>query len=129
MQLVPEWKGNTPTAAELIIRERAGCDLLPLDPKSHTDCTRLLSYIWADQTDRIERTRAALEMAQQEQIKVEKADVLDWLEKRLAGVKGDTAHVIYHTIVWPYLSKESQNSSEAMIRAAGEQASKASPLA
>ena len=40
----------------LHVASRAGCDLNPLDPANGDDGKRLLSYIWADQQDRLERT-------------------------------------------------------------------------
>jgi len=129
VQLAPTWTGTAPPSSSIEIRERAGCDLLPLDPKSQEDCTHLLSYIWADQIERITRTLAALDIARKKQVRVEKADVLDWLQKRLANEKVGAAHVIYHTIVWYYLSLDAQKAGETMIRAAGERATGESPLA
>ncbi len=129
VRLAPDWTGPTPPSSAIHIRERAGCDLSPLDPTSHTDRLRLISYIWADQTDRIVRTRAALDIAAKERLRVEKADALEWLDKQLAQVHDGATHVVYHTIAWQYLSPEAKDTGEAMILAAGARASDKSPLA
>ncbi|MGG2473992.1 DUF2332 family protein, partial [Rhizobium sp. BR5] len=59
VSMSPEWRGNAPPDTRIEVVERAGCDLNPLDPLSVEDRLRLMSYIWADQTDRLERTAAA----------------------------------------------------------------------
>ncbi len=129
VNLAPDWTGPMPPSAAVEIRERAGCDLSPLDPASHADRLRLLSYIWADQTDRIVRTRAALDIARQQHLRIEKADALDWLDQRLSGSYDGSTHILYHTFVWSYLSPEARDTGEAMIVAAGGRASDRSPLA
>lgn len=128
VMLAPEWKGPTPPNIPVHVTSRAGCDLNPLNPAREEDAMRLLSYLWADQTDRLERTRLALAIAANHQA-VEKADAVDWLEQRLGIVHEDQVHVIYHTIAWQYLPKSSQQKGEALIAAAGERATERAPLA
>jgi hypothetical protein len=58
------WEGELPSLAQAFtIAERAGCDLQPLDPSLAEHRERLLSYIWPDQTERLERPTAALDTA------------------------------------------------------------------
>ena len=47
----------------LDVVSRAASDLSPLDPAKPDHRDRLLSYIWPDQTERLERTIAALDIA------------------------------------------------------------------
>ncbi len=129
VELAPRWEGPLPPQAPIEITERAGCDLNPLDPSSEDDRLRLFSYIWADQRDRLDRTAAALEMATESGLKVEKADAIDWLRKRLTTSRPGMAHVIYHTIAWQYLPPALKAAGEALIADAGSRATRDAPLA
>src|SRR5690606_23927703 len=100
--LAPEWTGPPPPQADLRVAARAGCDLNPLDPSSAEDRLRLTSYIWADQADRIERTRNALAVAVETGVRVERADAIAWLKRRLSTPKPGLAHVVYHSVAWQY---------------------------
>lgn len=127
--IAPEWRGAKPPTAPIHVASRAGCDLNPLNPANADDAQRLLSYLWADQQDRLERTRFALAIAAANRQTVERADAVDWLEKRLQEVHEDQVHVIYHTIAWQYLPASSKAKGEALIAAAGERATEKAPLA
>lgn len=129
VSLEPRWEGPPPPTADIEVAERAGCDLNPLDPASQDDRLRLFSYIWADQQDRLDRTAAALEMATESGLKVEKADAIDWLRKRLTTPRPGMAQVIYHTIAWQYLPPALKAEGEALIAEAGARATEAAPLA
>ena len=79
------WRGGTmPLAAPLQVVGRHGCDLNPIDPQNPADRERLLSYVWADQTHRLERIEAALRLAAAEHRSVERAEAADWLEAQFA---------------------------------------------
>lgn len=129
VMLAPQWTGPAPPNASLIVRERAGCDLRPLDPAQPEDVERLLSYLWADQADRVERTRAALRLAALSGLKVEVADAVDWLTHRLAVTRPGCVHVITHTIAWQYLPLAARDEGESLIEKAGRAATEAAPLA
>jgi len=129
VDLAPRWEGPPPPAPDIEVAERAGCDLNPLDPASEDDRLRLFSYIWADQQDRLDRTAAALAMATESGLKVEKADAIDWLRQRLATPRPGMTHVIYHTIAWQYLPPALKAEGEALIADAGTRATEAAPLA
>ncbi|MZR32034.1 DUF2332 domain-containing protein [Sneathiella litorea] len=129
VQIEPKWIGNPPLNISLDIRERAGCDLLPVDPGHAADRERMLSFIWPDQADRLQRTRAAFDIAAGQGERVEKADALDWLKTRTARPREGVAHVIYSTIAWQYLPEEARARGEKIIRAAGARATEAAPLA
>ena len=129
VQLAPVWHGAAVGNTVLAIKERSGCDLNPIDVDVREDRLRLLSYIWPDQTDRFERTRAAIDLVRQAGIRVDAADVLTWLPTRLNRDWTGSTHVIYHTIVWQYFPEAVQRAAEQMIRQAGERASPSAPLA
>lgn len=125
----PKWRGEAAPDGALTIADRAGCDLLPVDPGNPADRERMLSFIWADQQDRLDRTRAALDIAAASPIRVEKADAIDWLARRTATPREGVAHVIYSTIAWQYIPKAARDEGEAIIRAAGARATTDAPLA
>ncbi len=128
--IAPEWRGSPPPPdVPIHVASRAGCDLNPLNPANGGDAQRLLSYIWADQQDRLERTRFALAIAAANRQTVDRADAVDWLEKRLSGTHEGQVHVIYHTIAWQYLPASSKAKGEALITAAGNRATETAPLA
>ncbi|CAN7457888.1 DUF2332 domain-containing protein [Neorhizobium tomejilense] len=130
VRLKPDWQGPAPPNIPITIADRAGCDLNPLDPNSPEDSLRLLSYIWADQADRVERTRAALQIAREHPVLVEKGDALAWLrDKRLKVLVPGTVHVVYHSIAWQYLPPEARASGEAILTEAGNRATDDAPLA
>ncbi len=129
VKLKSKWSGPEMDHAPLEISARAGCDLNPLDPARIDDQNRMLSYIWPDQLERLERTRAAINMAASSGHKVEKVDAVEWLEKRLAVDQYNSAHVIFHTIAWQYLPKYAQAEGRRLIEEAGKTASAKSPLA
>lgn len=125
----PRWTGPNPPTTAIAVTDRAGCDLNPLDPASKQDRLRLLSYIWADQQDRLDRTSFAFETAAARPERVVRADAIDWLRQRLARNFPCAVHVVYHTIAWQYFPKASQDEGEALIAEAGRNATKDAPLA
>ncbi|MCX5577360.1 DUF2332 domain-containing protein [Kaistia terrae] len=126
-----EWRGPGPeTAAPVEIRARAGCDLNPLDPGSRKDRERLLSYIWADQSERLTRADAALDVAAAASWRVEKADAAGWVAKHFsAPPTSGAARVLVHTIVWQYLPEATRAAITATMEAAGQQATPEAPVA
>ncbi|PSK84153.1 hypothetical protein CLV79_109127 [Limimaricola soesokkakensis] len=125
--LHPDWKGPLPPVTEVTVAERRGVDLAPLEPSHPDDALRLIAYLWPDQTDRIERTRAAMDLRAPGL--VDRADAIDWLEPRLAAALPDHLHIVFHSIAWQYFPPEAQERGRALIEAAGACASEAAPLA
>lgn len=128
--LSPEWRGQEPEVpGTFTVIDRAGCDLNPLNPSSADDRLRQLSYIWADQNDRLERTQNALRIAAENHLQVEKADAIDWLARRLETPTPGAAHVIFHSIAWQYFPDALKKKGESLIAEAGARATPDAPLA
>jgi hypothetical protein len=117
LTLSPDWTGPLPPVARPTILDRHGVDLNPLDPVS--DRLRLLAYLWADQADRIARTRRALDLATQLRPQVDRADAADWLERRLASPTKGALHLIFHTVAWQYFPPATQSRALSAMEAAG----------
>lgn len=131
VQIVSEWQGVLPPLdVELRVASRKGSDLNPLDASDAALRERLLSYIWPDQTTRLARIEAALEVTARAGTQIEKADAGAWVEREFAapGGKGK-ARVLMHTIMWQYLPGATQARIEAAMAKAGEGATKDAPLA
>lgn len=125
------WEGLLPPlAAPLRVVERAGGDLNPLLPSSPAHRERLLSYIWPDQFERLERTRAALDAAAVAPFRVERAGAADWVAARFAPPLAEgQVHVLAHTIVWQYLSQTERDAVSATMNEAGARATARAPVA
>jgi hypothetical protein len=128
VRLVGAWQGTSPpVAAPLQVLARRGSDVAPLDPRSEHDCVTLLAYVWPDMTLRLERLRAALDMARRHPVPVDRLDAVG-AAQRLGLVQG-RAVVLWHSVMWQYLGADSQAAVTARLDHLGAAASAASPLA
>jgi hypothetical protein len=127
--IAPDWRGAAPPRGDVRVAERRGCDIHPVDAGDPADRLRMLSYVWADQPDRFERTAHAFDIASREGLRVDKADAVDWLTERLATARPNEVHVVYHTIAWQYLPEALRAKGDAVIAEAGARATADAPLA
>ena len=129
--LPTSWRGDVPPDTAIEVADRAGCDLAPIDPADRNARERLISYVWPDQRDRVERISAAIETAMASGAKspVEKADAADWLERRLRRDFDGAVHVVQHTIAWQYFPEAVKARGEAALAQAGARATNDRPLA
>ncbi len=113
--LAPEWTGATPPLALPEVIARKGVDLNPIDPTTDEGRIRLLSYLWPDQTDRIERTSSAIEIARRVPAKVSQGDAADWLQTALEDHPEGAIAVIFHTVAWQYFDRRTREGVERAI--------------
>ncbi|MGY6694953.1 MAG: DUF2332 domain-containing protein [Roseinatronobacter sp.] len=126
LTLTPHWSGSGPIDARPRILNRAGVDLNPLNAAQ--DEMRLLAYIWADQPDRLARTKSALRLAKKKSPKISAENAVDWLETRLSERLPQTVHFVYHTVTWQYFSEADRLRGEQVFKDAGKRASTDAPL-
>jgi hypothetical protein len=124
-------EGRLPFGQKAAVAERLGCDANPLDPSSEDDRLTLMSAVWPDQPGRVELLRKALALAAAEPLPllVERAAAGAWLERMLADPHPGIATVVFHSIVWQYLSDEEQALVGDTIMRAGARASAEAPFA
>jgi hypothetical protein len=127
--IAPDWRGPPPPLPPARVVERAGCDVRPIDVANPEGAVRLLSFVWADQAERLARLRAAIAVAQAAGPRPDAADAGDWLAARLARPRPGSAHVVLHSIMWQYLPPPTRRRIAATLAEAGAAATAEAPLA
>lgn len=125
-----DWNGAPPPIeARLNVREKAGCDINPLDIRDRASLLRLKSYVWPDQPDRLARFDGAVALALSNDTRVEKESADVWLTRKLAERASDAATIVYHSVFLQYPPAETRKAIVAAIRDAGAKANKTAPVA
>jgi len=128
VRLVGAWAGTTPpVGSSLHIVSRSGSDIAPLDPASDKGRLRLLSYVWPDQLERFGRLKGAIEMARRVPAELTQCDAVTAV-RRLQPVQGRWT-VLWHSVMWQYLSTDDQRAATAHLQTLGGHATAAAPVA
>jgi hypothetical protein len=127
VRLRDPWRGTLPVGAVDIVG-RKGCDPNPVDPSTTDGRLTLTSYVWADQTERLERLRAALQVAEQVPAQVEQAGALDFLTRELTPLPGVTT-VVWHSVVWQYVHPDERDAVDRLLTECGRAATDDAALA
>jgi hypothetical protein len=125
------WVGAPAADVDLApqIVERRGCDPNPIDPTSDEGRLTLLSYVWPDWTERVQRLATALAVAAQAPAPVDRAGAADWLAARLATPTPGVLTVVWHSVVWQYIEYAERVEARAALLAAAARATPDAPLA
>jgi hypothetical protein len=130
LRLEFELEGTPPTLPPTVaIAERRGCDPAPIDLATQEGCLALLSYIWPDQPQRIAHMEAAMEVAAEVPVTIDREGAATWTARVLAEATPARATVIYHSIVSQYLTDDERTAFFGEIEAAGARATAEAPLA
>jgi hypothetical protein len=128
----PEWwKGlRPPLDVTVNISCKRAVDISPIDISTEDGRTTMLSFVWPDQLDRIARLRAALGIAAANPFTVDQGDAGTWLGAQLrdGGARGSVT-VVFHSIVWQYLPRDTKDRVRTALAHAGAKATADSPLA
>lgn len=126
----PEWWDGPPRInASVTVRNRRGSDITPIEVGSDEGNLRMLSFVWPDQVARIERLRAALDIAAVVPVRVDAMDAGEWLGLRLEdGPAPGAATVVFHSIVWQYLPESTRERVHQTLAHAGALATADNPL-
>lgn len=128
VQLSCDWKGGSPPTPLAQVIEREACDQNPVDVQTDEGSLRLQSYVWADQSVRLERLRAAIAVKRQTGGVPDKADAGEWAERHVQP-RGGVATVVYHSSFIYYPPRETQERIRQAILAAAGRATPDAPLA
>ena len=109
------------------IAERVGCDIAPVNPLTEEGARTLTSYVWPDMAVRLERLRGALAIARQVPADVRREDAVSFVR----GLELSTGHltVVWHSIMWQYLTRDDRAAVEDQLASLGASASDSAPLA
>jgi hypothetical protein len=129
LQIDFELEGEPPNQLAVDVADRAGCDAAAIDPSTEEGRLSLLAYVWPDQRDRVERLKAALDVAAQVPISIVRESATSWVERHLAARSPGLATVVYHSIVAQYMSESELTAFHRHLRDAGDQAAANTPLA
>lgn len=111
------------------VTARAGCDIAPIDASDDLGRLRLLSFVWPDQARRFQRLSDALTIAATHPPEIDRADAGEWLTERLAERRTGVCTVVYHSIVWQYLSTQTKDVVREQLSGHGAHATPDDPLA
>jgi hypothetical protein len=124
-----ELRGPAPSDPGVEVAARRGCDAAPVDPTSPAGRETLLAYVWPDQTERVERLRAALGLAAAVPVDLDREGAAAWIDRMLAAPATGQATVVCHSIVLQYLSEAERAAFEARLGEAAGRAGAEAPLA
>ncbi|MFN7925746.1 MAG: DUF2332 domain-containing protein [Bryobacteraceae bacterium] len=115
--------------AGIRIAERRGCDVNPIDATLDEGRIALLSFVWADQTARLQLLSEAIDIARRVPATVDRADAADWLRIHLAEPAPGSTTVVFHSVVMPYIAEAKRDEICRLIEDAGDRATSHAPLA
>lgn len=123
------WFANTPDIStnKVSVIHRRGVDVSPIDVLNSFEEMTLLSFVWPDQKERMERLQAALHIAKKFPPVVDAQSADTWLQQQVAAAR-DLPVVVFHSITWQYLGESVQSSIKETLHTYGKTASPESPL-
>jgi hypothetical protein len=122
------WRGRPlPAWPDLRVVERTGSDLLPIDATTTQGRLALTAYVWPDQQARLERLRGALDLAQRVGVEVRRQDAVSFVEA--LGLREGCLTVLWHSVMWQYLTITEQDTVSARVAALGAAATTEAPFA
>ncbi|WP_421118779.1 DUF2332 domain-containing protein [Aquihabitans daechungensis] len=124
------WFAEVPDlTVPLVVQDRRGCDVAPIDVTTADGRQRLRSFVWGDQLDRLARLDAALAVAQADPPVVDRTPAPEWLRDRLDAPRPGCTTVVAHSIMFQYLSDQGRREMLEAIDAAGRAATPDAPFA
>ncbi|MEN3362143.1 MAG: hypothetical protein V7637_6125 [Mycobacteriales bacterium] len=124
------WIGAPPADLDVSVEivQRRGCDPNPIDPSSAEGRRILLSYVWPDWTERVDRLTTALRLATAPP-PVDRAGMADWLGAQLATPRPGVLTVVWHSVVRQYIDFPERDAGQAVLARAAAAATPEAPLA
>ena len=129
LRFMGDWFGNEPivprNAAKVV--QRKGVDPYPIDITNEDEELRLLSFVWPDQRERLQRLRAAIDIAKQHKPLIDRESADTWIQRQLTRER-DRGTVVFHSITWQYLGRDVQKQFVSSLEEAGAKATAEKPL-
>jgi hypothetical protein len=108
-----------------VVRSRRGVDLNPVDVTTEEGARVLECFVWADQTERLERIRQAMDVVRDDPPELISGDYVELLPQLLEERRDDGLTVVFQTASFIYLTPEERDA----VYDALEQAGREAPLA
>jgi hypothetical protein len=109
--------GHVPIPSSVLeVVWRHGLDIAPLDVALDADMRWLEACVWPDQTERLARLRAAIDLARREPPVVEPGDAVERTAELVAQAPAGTTIVVFHSALMPYLSEKSRLAFGELVR-------------
>jgi hypothetical protein len=106
----------------LEVGRRRGVDLNPVDVTSDEGVRLLSSFVWADQWNRIERLRRAIDIVRADPPELVHGDYVEVLPRLLADRDTDALTVVFQTASTQYLPRERYDELREILRSASRDA-------
>jgi hypothetical protein len=105
------------------VGRRIGIDRRPVDVMTDHGARLLEAFVWADQSERLERVRRAIDIARRDPPRLLEGDYVEVLPAVLAQRGLDRLTVVYHSVSTVYVSPAERRSIEEMLEADGRRGS------
>lgn len=129
LRFMGDWFATEPLVPRNAARvvQRKGVDPYPIDITKNDEELRLLSFTWPDQRERLQRLRAAIDIAKKHKPLIDRESADTWIHRQLSRER-DRATVVFHSITWQYLGREVQKKFVSALEEAGLNATAEKPL-
>ena len=101
-----------------VIRRR-GVDLNPVDVTTEQGARVLQAFVWADQAERLERLRRAIEVVRRDPPQLMQGDYVDALPSLLRNRRDGSQLIVFQTASTMYLDRRSADRLRAALHEAG----------
>jgi len=102
-----------------VVRRRRGIDLNPLDVSTEQGARLLECFVWADQRERLERLRQAIEALRRDPPELIQGDYVELLPRLLGERDPGTLTVVFQIASTQYLTEEGRRRLYAALGEAG----------
>lgn len=115
---------RTPPPAELLQRRvevvrRRGVDLNPIDVTTEHGARILQAFVWADQAERLERLRRAIDVVRRDPPQLMQGDYVETLPSLLRNRREGAQLVVFQTASTMYLDRRAADRLRSALHAAG----------
>jgi hypothetical protein len=102
-----------------VVDRRVGIDLSPVDVTTDDGERLLVSFVWADQQERVERLRRAIEELRRDPPELLRGDIVELLPDVLDRRRDEALTVVFQTAVFAYLPDSDRARLRDVLAAAG----------
>jgi hypothetical protein len=106
-------------AQGLTVRSRIGIDRAPVDVTTAEGARLLESFVWAGQTERSARLRAAIDVVRDDPPTIVRGDITEALPELLATLPGGGLTLVFQTSVFEYIDESGRARVREALDASG----------